>query len=114
MAVATRRHSPPLDAALLKERVARTAPPVRVPPPPVTDQGTPGPGRGWLPALRVGHQTVPAAVVARQGRETVAHQVWTAKRTGNLSTIGVRYVHLCLGMVDHLPFERTRWSRRFP
>lgn len=30
--------------------------------------------------------------------------MWTAKRTGTLSTIGVRDVHLCPGMVGQLPY----------
>jgi hypothetical protein len=30
----------------------------------------------------VGHQSVPAVMVAQQGRENVARDLWTAKRTG--------------------------------
>jgi hypothetical protein len=72
-------------AALLKDRVARHAPPVRVPPPPVTDRAA---ASGPLLLIEdgclfcgIGTQSVPAVEVAQQGgRASVASQVWIPKR----------------------------------
>ena len=48
----------------------------------------------------VGHQTVPAVVVAREGWDQVARDLWTAKRTGTQSLGGRLFPatvsgHLC-------------------
>ena len=73
-------------ASLLRERVARNAPPVKIPPPQVID--TTG-GASALILIEhgcmfcgLGTQSGSAAVVVRQGRENVARELWTPKRTG--------------------------------
>ena len=62
-------------ATLLKERVARTAPPVLLPPPRVTDLGNAAspliPIEAGCLICGIGSQEVSAAAVAREGREQV-------------------------------------------
>jgi hypothetical protein len=70
--------------ALLKERVTRNAPAVPIPPPRVSDLGNAASPLlaidGGCMICGVGHQLVSAALVAQQGRERVAHDVWTPQR----------------------------------
>jgi hypothetical protein len=57
------------------------------------------------------HQLVPAAVVARQGRETLARELWTPKRTGaqqlggraSPEWVSGHLCQLCADAVDHVP-----------
>ena len=88
-------------AALLRERVARNAPPVRISPPPitVTRVGTVRAESGCL-LCGVGSVLVDAAEVARAGgRLPAARLLWTARRTSvtSLGTQGAEMVsgHLC-------------------
>jgi hypothetical protein len=79
-------------AALLKERVARNAPPVKITPPRVRDQASSAmiPIESGCLLCGVGTQSVPATQVAREGREYVARDLWTAKRTGTFELGGQR------------------------
>jgi hypothetical protein len=97
-------------AALLKERPAphRRSGSRRPASPTWGQRPVPVPHRGWLPALQGRPPDGARCPGGPQCREVIAHQVWTAKRTGTLSTIGVRDVHLCRGMVGQLPY----WSGR--
>jgi hypothetical protein len=74
-------------AALLRERVARNAPPVKVPPPRVIDRAYTASAlvvvEGGCMICGVGHQKVDAAVAAREGLANVARDLWTPKRTGS-------------------------------
>jgi hypothetical protein len=70
---------------LLRERVARTAPPVRIGPPEVSDRIT---GTNPLIVIEsgclfcgIGHQSVAAAVVAAESRQIISHLVWHPVRT---------------------------------
>lgn len=67
-------------AGLLRERVALTAPPVKVPPPPLEGPGTatvPAEARGCL-FCGLGHLVLPAAQVQRLGgRAVVSRSMWT-------------------------------------
>ena len=68
-------------ATLLKERTARNAPPVPIPRPRVAYLASEIPiGAGGCLFCGVGHQSVSAVTVAREGRENVARDVWTPKR----------------------------------
>ena len=71
-------------AALLKERVARNAPPVKIAPPRVTDLNATAsalvPVEGGCLFCGVGHQSVAAVSVAREGRAQIARDLWTAVR----------------------------------
>jgi hypothetical protein len=69
-------------ASLLRERVARNAPAVPIPPPRVAYLTFEIPiERGCL-FCGVSHKMVPAVVVAREGLQSVARDLWTPKRTG--------------------------------
>jgi hypothetical protein len=94
--------------------VARNAPPVRVPPPRVTDRAyTASPlipiEQGCM-FCRVGHQTATAIAVAREGRDQIARDLWTPKRTGSQQLGGRPTAHqlsghlcrTCADAVDHV------------
>lgn len=100
-------------AALLRERVARTAPPVAIPPPRVTGvHSATSPlvvVEGGCLLCGVGHQSVPAAAVAREGRDRVARDLWTARRTGaqplggrlSPATVSGHLCRVCAEAVTH-------------
>jgi hypothetical protein len=73
-------------ATLLRERVARNAPAVPIPPPRVTDDRVGAslviPIEGGCLFCGVSNQLVPAVTVAREGPLSVARDLWTPKRTG--------------------------------
>ena len=99
-------------AALLKERVARNAPAVPIPPPRVTgDRGGASPVipiEGGCMFCGVGHQTVAAVVVARAAsRDQVARDLWTPKRAETAQLGGLRSPqslsgHLCKSCLSAL------------
>ena len=69
-------------AALLKERAARNAAPVPIPPPPVGYLTGEIPIEGGCLFCGVGHQMVPAVTASREGPQNLARSLWTPKRTG--------------------------------
>jgi hypothetical protein len=62
-----------------------------------------------LPVCGIGHQSVSAVVVARQGRDNVARDLWTAKRNGTQQLGGPLSPHwlsgylcrVCADAVEH-------------
>jgi hypothetical protein len=100
-------------AALLKERVARHAPPVKVPPPPVTDRAA---SSGPLLLIEDGclfcgiaTQVVSAVEVAQEGHQNVASRVWVPRRIGSTqlglpspATLSGFLCQVCNEAVEHV------------
>ena len=99
-------------ANLLRERVAKNAPPVKITPPRVRDQANNAmiPIAGGCMFCGIGHQKAPATEVAQEGREYVARDLWTPKRVG-LQQLGGAIspemlsgylCHSCNDVVEHV------------
>ena len=103
--------------AALQERVARNAPPIRIPPPRITYLASASQVliEGGCMFCGVGHQSVSAVMVAQQGRENVARDLWTLKRTGTQQLGGQPSAqwlsgYLCQVCADAVEASHRQWA----